>query len=285
LDWSIVLKAALVLSGLSLVFGALLAVASIKFAVETDPRVDEVLEVLVGTNCGACGYPGCQVAAEAIATGLAPVDVCLAGGTGTAEAVAKVMGVEPKSRERGVALVHCKGGLVESPPRALYQGIDSCAAADKIAGGGKACDYGCLGLGTCKDVCPVNAIIIDADHRRWVNRGRCTGCGLCLEVCPRDLIEVVPRKQQVLRVCNNKDKGRKAREVCSVCCIVCKKCVKACNFDAVEIKENRAFIDYEKCTQCGKCIDVCPNDVIVRVVPGKRSGVKATTGAASCGFV
>lgn len=279
MDWSIVLKAVLALASLSLVFGALLAIASIKFAVQTDPRVDQVLEVLVGTNCGACGYPGCQVAAEAVVEGKAPADVCLAGGSGIAEAVARVMGVEAETRERAVALVHCKGGLVESPPRARYQGIDSCAAADKIAGGGKACDYGCLGLGTCKDVCPVNAIIIDADHRRWVNRDRCTGCGLCVEVCPRHLIELVPRKQQVLRVCNNKDKGRKAREVCTVCCIACKKCEKVCDFDAIMVKENRAIIDYEKCTQCGKCIDVCPNNVIVRVVPRKSRSTKSKASA------
>jgi len=281
LDWSIVGKAVLALSSLSLVFGALLAIASIKFAVQTDPRVDRVLEVLVGTNCGACGYPGCQVAAEAVVEGKAPTDVCLAGGSGTAEAVAEVMGVEAKTSERAVALVHCKGGLAESPRRAIYQGIDSCAAADKIAGGGKACDYGCLGLGTCKDVCPVNAIIIDPDHRRWVNRDRCTGCGLCVEVCPRHLIELVPRKQQVLRVCNNKDKGRKAREVCTVCCIACKKCEKVCDFDAIMVKENRAIIDYKKCTQCGKCIDVCPNNVIVRVVPRKSRSSKSKTDESS----
>lgn len=267
MDWSIVGKAALAMSSLSLLFGVLLAIASVRFAVETDSRVDEVLEVLVGTNCGACGYPGCQSAAQAVVDGKAPVDVCVAGGAGVAVSVAAVMGVDAETRERGVALVHCKGGLVESPPRAIYQGIDSCAAADKIAGGGKACDYGCLGLGTCRDVCPVNAIIIDEDHRRWVNRDRCTGCGLCVEVCPRNLIEVVPRKQEVLRVCNNKDKGRRAREVCTVCCIACKKCEKVCDFGAIEVKENRAVIDYEKCTQCGKCIEVCPNNVIVRVVP------------------
>ena len=281
MDWSIVWKAALALASLSLVFGALLAVASIKFAVDTDPRVDEVLEALMGTNCGACGYPGCQSAAEAVVKGKASVDVCLAGGTSVTGAVAKVMGVEVKTSERGVALVHCKGGLLESVPRAIYQGIDSCAAADKIAGGGKACDYGCLGLGTCKDVCPVNAIKITEDHRRWVNRGRCTGCGLCIEVCPRNLIEIVPRKQNVLVMCASKDKGRKARDVCTVGCIVCKKCEKACEFDAIHVVDNCAFIDREKCTQCGKCIEVCPNDVIVRVVPRKRRAAKTASSGTS----
>lgn len=260
-------KAAIALGGPSVLFGALLAIASVRFKVETDPRVDEVFEALLGGNCGACGYPGCQPAAEAVVKGKAPVDVCVAGGRPVAEAVAKIMGVPLQVRERGVALVHCKGGFNESLPKAIYEGISSCAAADKIAGGWKACSYGCLGLGTCKAACPVNAIIIDEDGRRWVRREKCTGCGLCVEVCPRGLIEIVPRDQEVLVVCNNRDKASIAREVCSVCCIACRKCEKACPNGAISIHDNRAWIDYEKCDQCGKCIEVCPNNVIVRVVP------------------
>lgn len=271
MDWSIVWKAALALTGVSLLFGVLLAIASVKFHVEMDPRVDRVLDALVGSNCGACGYPGCQAAAEAVVAGKADVDVCLAGGKDVAEAVADVMGVEVKVKEPGVALVHCKGGLQESAYKAIYQGIDCCTAADHVAGGGKACEFGCLGLGTCKRICPVNAIVIDEDHRRWVNRDKCTGCGLCVEVCPRNLIEVVPRDQQVLVMCSNKNKGKKAREVCSVSCIACKKCEKACQYDAIKVVDNCARIDYDKCTQCGDCIEACPNDVIVRVVPTGKS--------------
>jgi H+/Na+-translocating ferredoxin:NAD+ oxidoreductase subunit B len=270
LDWSLVWKAALALGGLSFLFGVLLAIAYGRFKVETDPRLDELLEAVLGTNCGACGYPGCEAACEAVLRGDASVDVCIAGGSKCAEAVARVMGVEAQVSERGVALVHCKGGLTESFPKARYQGINSCAAADKIAGGGKACEYGCLGLGTCKAVCPVNAIIIDEDHRRWVNRDRCTGCGLCVEACPRHLIQVVPRNQQVLVVCNNRDRGQRAREVCSVCCNACGKCREVCDFDAVRIADKRAWIDYDKCTQCGKCIEACPTSVLVRVVPARR---------------
>ncbi|MBK5092951.1 MAG: RnfABCDGE type electron transport complex subunit B [Actinobacteria bacterium] len=271
MDWSIVWKAILALAGLAFLFGVLLAVASTRFQVETDPRVDEVMGAILGSNCGACGYPGCQPAAEAVVAGTAPVDVCVAGGRAVAEAVARVMGISLEMRERGVALVHCKGGLSESVPKALYQGISSCAAADKIAGGGKACSYGCLGLGTCKDTCPVNAIIIDPEHRRWVDRERCTGCGLCAEACPRGLIEIVPRHQEVLVVCNSGDKGGRAKRICSVACTGCKKCEKVCEADAIHVEDNLARIDYEKCTACGDCIEVCPTDVIVRVVPVKGS--------------
>jgi len=278
LDWSLIFKAVLALGGLAIVFGVLLAVASVKFHVEIDPRVDEVLDALVGSNCGACGFPGCLPAAEAVVKGKAPVDVCVAGGKAVAEAVAKIMGVEVTVTERGVAHVHCRGGLSESIPNAIYQGIDSCAAAEKIAGGGKACKYGCLGLGTCKAVCPVNAIIIDEDHRRVVNRDKCTGCGLCVEACPRHLIEIVPRKQIILVKCSSKDKGSVAKKICTVSCIACKKCEKVCKYDAIHVRKNRAWIDYDKCTQCGKCVEVCPTTAVVKVtaIRERKSREKAS---------
>ncbi len=278
MDWHLIFKAVLALGGLATVFGVLLAVASVRFHVEIDPRIDEVLAALVGSNCGACGFPGCQPAAEAVVKGKASVDVCVAGGKAVAEAVAKIMGVELSVTERGVAHVHCRGGLSESIPKAIYQGIDSCAAAEKIAGGGKACVYGCLGLGTCKAVCPVNAIIIDEDHRRVVNRDKCTGCGLCVEACPRHLIEIVPRKQIVLVKCSNKDKGSVAKKICSVSCIACKKCEKACEYDAIHVRQNRAWIDYDKCTQCGKCVEVCPTTAVVRVTAIRDKKTRERTG-------
>lgn len=262
-------KAAIALGGLALLFGVLLAFAAARFKVDTDPRLDELLEAVLGTNCGACGYPGCEPACNAVLEGRAGADVCVAGGADACEAVAKVMGVPAVKGERGVALVICGGGQHEAKTRAQYQGIDTCAAAELACGGGKACKYGCLGRGTCMSVCPVNAIRIDEDHRRVVDRDRCTGCMLCAEVCPRGLIRMVPRDQEVLVVCNNKDKGAKARAACSVACHACKKCEKVCAFDAIHVEENRAVIDFDKCTQCGKCIDECPNNCIMRVLPHK----------------
>jgi len=40
------------------------------------------------------------------------------------------------------------------------------------------------------------------------------------------------------------------------------KCVKACEFGAVSIVNFCAKVDYEKCTGCGKCHEVCPVSAI-----------------------
>ena len=47
------------LFGLGLVAAILLSIASRVFYVKEDPRVEAVLEVLPGANCGGCSFAGC----------------------------------------------------------------------------------------------------------------------------------------------------------------------------------------------------------------------------------
>ena len=42
------------------VLGAVLGVANRFLQVEGNPLVDEVLEIMPGSNCGQCGFPGCS---------------------------------------------------------------------------------------------------------------------------------------------------------------------------------------------------------------------------------
>ena len=42
-----------------------------------------------------------------------------------------------------------------------------------------------------------------------------------------------------------------------------KACLSACKFDAIHIGSNRAFIDYDKCKECGACKNACPFNAIV----------------------
>ena len=47
-----ILNSVLVLGTLGLIFGAILAYASKKFAVDVDERLESILDVLPGANCG-----------------------------------------------------------------------------------------------------------------------------------------------------------------------------------------------------------------------------------------
>lgn len=262
MDWSLIWKAAIALTGFGALLGAILAIAYKRFYVEVDARVEEVLEVLPGSNCGACGLPGCEPAAEAVVKGTAPVTICRAGGPDVAAEVARIMGVELGSSVPLKAHIHCRGGATLSPIRAIYQGVNSCRAAVTAAGGGKACPFGCLCLEDCATVCPVSAITFDEDCVRRVNVKKCTGCGLCSDVCPRDLIEMVPADATFFARCKSQYTGKKALSVCKVACIGCKRCEKACPEDAIHVENGFATIDYDKCTNCGECAMICPTDTI-----------------------
>jgi ferredoxin len=63
-------------------------------------------------------------------------------------------------------------------------------------------------------------------------------------------------------MCVNKDKGAVARKACTNACIGCSKCQKVCEFDAITIENNLAYIDYNKCRLCRKCEDQCPTGAI-----------------------
>ena len=94
---------------LGAVFGLVLAVASKVFAVETDERLEPMIEALPGANCGGCGYSGCAAYAQAVLEGKAKIGLCASGGDASAQAMAKIMGIEAAKVERRVAMVMCRG--------------------------------------------------------------------------------------------------------------------------------------------------------------------------------
>ena len=55
-----IIYAVAVLGILGGVFGAVLAFAAKIFYVEQDERIDQIVAVLPGANCGGCGYAGCS---------------------------------------------------------------------------------------------------------------------------------------------------------------------------------------------------------------------------------
>ncbi|MCM8762145.1 MAG: 4Fe-4S binding protein, partial [Candidatus Omnitrophica bacterium] len=39
-------------------------------------------------------------------------------------------------------------------------------------------------------------------------------------------------------------------------------CVKVCPQQAITLQNNLAVIDYEKCDNCGRCVEECPRKII-----------------------
>ncbi len=258
-----IINAVMVLGGLGIFCGAALGLVSHYFGVKEDPRVEAVLGLLPGVNCGACGFAGCADYARAIVAQKAPPNLCAPGGNAVAEAIAAFLGVKAELRERQVAIVLCHGGQKEARRKFAYNGVADCAAAVLVAGGDKACAYGCLGLGSCARVCPVNAIEITGNGLAVVHPELCIGCGKCIAACPRQLIRLVPESAEFHVLCRNKDRGPAVRKVCAVGCIGCTLCARAAP-ESLKMEGALAVMDYAKPLADPAVAAKCPQKIIVR---------------------
>ncbi len=255
----------LVIAVIGIVVAAGLVFTGKKFAVKVDEKVVAVREKLPGNNCGACGYAGCDALANAIARGEAEVNACPVGGAPVAEAIGYIMGKTAGTMERKTAFVACKGTCNVTKNQGNYIGIKDCRAAVLSGMNVTDCTYGCLGFGSCAEVCPEQAISVQ-NGVAVVNRSRCVSCGLCAKVCPRGLISLIPESRIIRVQCSNRDKGPQVKKVCAAGCIGCGLCAKQCESDAIEFDGTLARVNPEKCTLCGKCAAKCPAKVITTPV-------------------
>jgi len=277
--------AAVFLAGISAVFGLGLAFAAKKFAVETDPRIEEVVSVLAHAHCGACGYPGCRQYAEAVVMNPdVPPNLCTPGREPVAKAVAIITGKELKITEPRVARVCCQGGFSKSARRFKYEGVEDCRAAVLASGGDKSCIYGCLGYGTCARVCPFGAITMNEDFLPVIDPVKCTACGKCAQACPKKVIEILPLAKGVIIRCHSKDKGAITKKNCQVGCIACGLCVKVCPYNATVIENNLSRIDLDKCKVCGLCVTKCPTNAIMDYLPHRPKASIVSEKCIGCGI-
>ena len=63
---------------------------------------------------------------------------------------------------------------------------------------------------------------------------------------------------------------------CKYGCLDFGDCVKACQFNAIEIIDGLATVNYDKCTGCGACVSACPRGVI-EMVPFKEDAMLVVT--------
>lgn len=258
------------LSLLALISAIILFFIAQKFKVFEDPRIDEVQGVLPAANCGGCGFAGCRSLAEALVKadsfdGL----YCPVGGAETMANVAKILGKEAPIVDPMVAVLLCNGTPENRPSTSVYNGASDCRISNNLYIGKTDCSYGCLGFGDCVRACLFDAIYIDSlTELPVVIDDKCTACGACVKACPKNIIELrkkAKKDRKIYVACSNCDKGGPARRACKVACIACSKCVKVCEFEAISIENNLAYIDANKCTFCRKCVSECPTNSIIEI--------------------
>lgn len=231
-------------------------------------KIEQISALLPGANCGACGNPSCFGYARTLSedAGYISKNPCslILGDIEKLQQLEDVLGINIDSSDIArKAVIRCNG---RSEPVYDYSGVTTCKGAAQLLRGYKQCAYACLGLGDCVAVCPHDAISIDSEKRiAAINREKCVGCGLCLAECPQNMIDLIPPQTKVVLLCNYQTlRDLPGREKCESGCIHCRKCLNACEYDAITFNTQRGIpeFDNEKCTLCGKCIEVCPSSCL-----------------------
>lgn len=249
--------------GIGFVAALILGISAVTFAVEMDPREKAVLDQLPGANCGACGFAGCAAFAHEITENPEAEMACPAVNEAALNAMSEILGRDLGGGAAFVAFIRCKGTPDQTETRYNYVGPKDCRAAQLVAGGSKACQFGCLGLGTCVDVCPFGAMYMGEDSLPHVIESKCTGCGKCIQACPRGIVQLIPSSGNFCVGCISSDISKDMKQLCKVGCIKCGICADVCPFDAISVaKDKAAQIDQAKCQTCGLCVSVCPTSVI-----------------------
>ena len=149
---------------LGLTLGTVLGTAARYLKVEGNPLKEEIEQMLPGSQCGQCGFPGCSPAAEALAEGNAPVTLCPPGGRSLAMALADKLGVSADLSD-----------VEDQEPKLAFIKEDLC--------------IGCM---KCFKRCPTDAILGANKQIHAVLAEACTGCEKCYDVCPTECISMRP---------------------------------------------------------------------------------------------
>jgi electron transport complex protein RnfB len=270
-----------ILGGLGLLFGSMIAFATKKLFVWEDPRIDEVAGMLPGNNCGACGQAGCRAFAENVIVGKIQPAQCSVMNAEGVKAVAAYLGVAAGSANKRVARLLCGGGADLAVRTAEYRGLQTCAAAAAVAGGGKGCSWACLGLADCERSCTFDAIFMNDRALPVVVPSLCTACGDCVDACPKDLFTLMPAAQKLIVQCRSLLEGDAAEALCAAACNACGRCALDAAPGLIQITNGLAVVDYSKNALADPAATRrCPTNAIVWVedmqfVPGRSNAPAA----------
>jgi Na+-translocating ferredoxin:NAD+ oxidoreductase RNF subunit RnfB len=273
-----------ILGGVGTFFATVIALARKKLYVWEDPRIDAVTGFLPGANCGACGKAGCRAFAESLVMGHSAPAGCTVASADVRVDIAAYLGVDVGKAATRVARLLCAGGCDVAPYHADYLGLGTCRAAAAVAGGGKACAWGCLGLADCRDACDFDAIYMNEVDLPVVIPEKCTACGDCVAACPKDLFTLMPVEQKLIVQCKNLLEGEEAEAACAVACNGCGRCAADAAPGLIEMRNGLAVIDYSKYELATPdAIKRCPTGAIVWVEGAQRFGARPAQleGAAS----
>ena len=201
--------------------------------------------LLPQTQCGQCGFAGCDPYAEALAEGRAPPDACPPGGAVLRRRLADSLGMASCDVPLADFLAP-----VPLPARARIRDLD------------------CIGCTKCIAACPTDAILGAPRQLHGILGADCTGCGLCLPPCPADCIELEPVAQTTWPSADGAAGRAIAHGTPVSACTACGKCADVCpsRLAPRALAESLRRLDTDaaqalglaRCTECRACDEACP---------------------------
>lgn len=165
--------------------------------------------------------------------------------------------------ETKVAFVACAG--CAAGKERFAGSFKTCKAAVEAGFKRGECKDGCVGIGSCIEVCKQGAMKL-VDGKVVIDAAKCDGCGDCAQadVCPQGLIYMIPKDATNFIPCSSTEEDDElVRATCGYGCIACGECERACPKGAVHVVDNHAVIDYDKCVGCVACTVKCKKKIIV----------------------
>ena len=216
------------------------------------PSAASIDALLPQTQCGRCGYSGCEPYAAALATG-EETNRCPPGGQYGSAKIAEFCDSEV------LWLDNHRGEYHNSSPVAYIREDE------------------CIGCARCLLACPVDAIVGARGFMHTVIATQCSGCDLCLPPCPVDCIDMhlpetlntpLPASAAPMTFL---DTHATTQPETQWACINCGKCNEICpqQLDVAALHHHFANGNYvamdnkglADCTLCGDCEPVCPSHI------------------------
>ncbi len=229
--------------------------------------IEKIISYLPGGDCGGhggCGKKTCRECAESVIEGK-EVNLCPACSREQVDSIAEALGRETVKVIKKVAFVACSGKPFTEN---RISGAASCIEAKERRQKPGGCKNGCIGLGSCIEVCRFGAMSLK-EQKIIIDRDKCNGCGACADedVCIQKIIRIIPAEATNFIPCSSAEEDEDiVRDNCGFGCIACGECERACPTGSISIINNHAVIDYSKCSGCNACVTKCKKKIIVDLI-------------------